>query len=440
MGTVTCIAPINIAVLKYWGKRNETLILPTNDSISLTLDTEQLCTKTTVMLSEKFKKDRIWLNGVEEDIKNPRLQICLSEIRKRAKLEEEMMNWKVHICSENNFPTASGLASSASGYACLTLALAQLYKVKGDVSTIARMGSGSACRSTLGGFVRWRMGLFEYGTDSVAEQIAPASSWPEMRCLILVVNDNKKLVSSTVGMKRTYKTSELYHFRTSYIVPERADLIDAAIVSKDFKLFAELTMKDSNQMHAVCLDSYPPIIYLNDISFAIMNLIHSYHNATGQIQVAYTFDAGPNPTLYLLERNVPEVIALLDHYFPPDSNNLDNYKRGLPIETVELSQDIINNIDSKVYEPGKIKYMIYTRIGDGPKYLVSPDDHLLNDEDNTGSMDTDRTNKNTDRASKEIGRSSRNTDCARKLRLEFDRCRSWTSGFFHFDGQQQQVI
>lgn len=380
MGTVTCIAPINIAVIKYWGKRNEVLILPTNDSISLTLDTEQLCTKTTVMLSKDFKKDRIWLNGVEEDINNPRLQNCLYEIRKRAKLVKEMMNWRLHICSENNFPTASGLASSAAGYACLTLALAKLYRVKGDVSIIARMGSGSACRSTLGGFVRWRMGKFEYGTDSIAEQIAPASSWPEMRCLILVVDDDKKMVSSAVGMKRTWDTSELSHFRAKYITPQRADLLQSAILSKNFHLFAEITMKESNQMHAVCLDSYPPLVYMNNISFAIINLIHSYHNVIGNIKVAYTFDAGPNATLYLLEQNVPEVIAVLDHYFPPASNNLDNYKRGMPIETVQLSQDLIDKIDNKVYEPGKIKYMIYTRIGDGPKYLECPKDHLLNDE------------------------------------------------------------
>lgn len=380
MGTVTCIAPINIAVIKYWGKRNEALILPINDSISLTLDTEQLCTKTTVMLSKDFKKDRIWLNGVEEDINNPRLQNCLHEIKKRAKIVLEMMNWKLHICSENNFPTASGLASSAAGYACLTLALAKLYKVKGDVSVIARMGSGSACRSTLGGFVRWRMGNFEHGTDSIAEQIAPASSWPEMRCLILVVDDDKKMVSSAVGMKRTCDTSELLHYRAKYIVPQRAELLQSAISSKNFNLFAEITMKDSNQMHAVCLDSYPPIVYMNNISFAIINLIHSYHNVIGSIKVAYTFDAGANATLYLLEQNVPEVIAILDHYFPPASNNLDNYKRGMPIETVQLSQDLIEKMNSTVYEPGKIKYMIYTRVGDGPKYLESPKDHLLNDE------------------------------------------------------------
>nr|XP_050847794.1 diphosphomevalonate decarboxylase isoform X1 [Vespula vulgaris] len=380
MGTVTCIAPVNIAVIKYWGKRDENLLLPINDSISVSLDTEQLCAKTTVMMSQHFKEDCIWLNGNKENINNPRLQKCLTEVRKRAKLTNELMDWKLHICSENNFPTGSGLASSAAGYACLALALAKLYKIEGDISTIARVGSGSACRSTIGGFVRWHMGSCENGDDSIAKQIAPASYWPEMRILILVINDQKKKLSSAVGMKRTVDTSELLHYRAKYVVPERTEKIQTAIMNKDFSTFAELTMKDSNQLHAVCLDSYPPIIYMNDISFAIINLIHSYNTVVNDIKVAYTYDAGSNAILYLLEKDMPQLVAILDHYFPPDNNNLDSYKRGIPIETKQLSQDLLEKIDNKVQEPGKIKYMIHTTVGDGPKYLESPKDHLLNDQ------------------------------------------------------------
>lgn len=290
------------------------------------------------------------------------------------------MDWKLHICSENNFPTGSGLASSAAGYACLALALAKLYKIEGDISTIARVGSGSACRSTIGGFVRWHMGSCENGSDSIAKQIAPASYWPEMRILILVINDQKKTISSVVGMKRTVDTSELLHYRAKYVVPERVEKIQTAIMNKDFSTFAEFTMKDSNQLHAVCLDSYPPIIYMNDISFAIINLIHSYNTAVNDIKVAYTYDAGQNAILYLLEKDMPQLVAILDHYFPPDNNSLDSYKKGIPIETEQLSQDLLEKIDNKVQEPGKIKYMIHTTVGDGPKYLESPKDHLLNDQ------------------------------------------------------------
>ncbi|XP_076623411.1 mevalonate diphosphate decarboxylase [Colletes latitarsis] len=380
MNTVTCVAPVNIAVIKYWGKRDETLILPANDSISATLDTDQLCAKTTVMISPQFKEDRMWLNGKEEDIKSPRLQNCLAEIKKRAGKSNASGQWKIHICSKNNFPTAAGLASSAAGYACLVTALAKLYKVEGDISSIARIGSGSACRSVMGGFVRWHMGSDPNGTDSIAKQIVPASHWPEMRILILVVNDSKKKVSSAIGMKRGMETSELLKHRVKHIVPEMANKMQQAIIDKDFKTFAELTMKDSNQLHAVTLDTYPPCVYMNDISHAIADLIHSYNDAINDIRVAYTYDAGPNATLYLLEKNVPEVMGLLDYFFPPLSDTLIEYRKGLPIEVIKPSQSLLNEINVQKYSPGCFKYTIYTRVGDDPKYLKDSKDHLLDNQ------------------------------------------------------------
>ncbi|XP_076171411.1 mevalonate diphosphate decarboxylase [Ptiloglossa arizonensis] len=380
MNTVTCIAPVNIAVIKYWGKRDETLILPANDSISATLDTDQLCAKTTVMISPHFKEDCMWLNGNKEDIRSPRLQNCLAEIRKRAARSDLSRQWKIHICSENNFPTAAGLASSAAGYACLVVALAKLYEVEGDISSIARIGSGSACRSVLGGFVRWHMGSEPNGIDSIAKQIVPASYWPEMRILILVVNDLKKKVSSAIGMRRSMKTSELLKHRVKHIVPEMTNKMQEAIIKRDFKTFAELTMKDSNQMHAVVLDTYPPCTYMNDISHAVVDLIHSYNNAVNDTKVAYTYDAGPNTTLYLLENNVPEIMGILDYFFPPLQDNLVEYRKGLPIEVIKPSQDLLSKINVQKHAPGCFKYTIYTRVGDGPKYLLDSKDHLLDNQ------------------------------------------------------------
>ncbi|XP_071557158.1 diphosphomevalonate decarboxylase [Temnothorax nylanderi] len=382
MNIVTCIAPVNIAVIKYWGKRDEFLILPTNDSISATLDTDQLHAKTTVMISPDFKEDRIWLNGKEEDIKNARLQNCLKGIRKRSQLSGYTNDWKIHICSKNNFPTAAGLASSAAGYACLTAALAKLYKIEGDISIIARSGSGSACRSTIGGFVRWHMGSDKYGTDSLAKQIVPASHWPELRILVLVVSDEQKKVPSAIGMKRSMETSQLLQHRIMHVVPERANEMQRAIVEKDFKNFAQLTMKDSNQFHAVCLDTYPPCIYMNDISNSIINLVHSYNDAVNDVKVAYTYDAGPNATLYLLEKDVSAVIGVLDHFFPPENFTIE-YRRGLPVEGIKPSQGLLEKLKLQKYPPGQLRYMIYTKVGDGPKYLnKNPQDHLLDDQGN----------------------------------------------------------
>ncbi|XP_039541199.1 diphosphomevalonate decarboxylase-like [Pimephales promelas] len=218
LAIVTCTAPVNIAVVKYWGKRNEDLILPINSSLSVTLHQEQLKTTTTIACNRSFQQDRIWLNGKEEDISCPRLQLCLQEIRRLARKRRNtggptsdisVMSHKVHICSVNNFPTAAGLASSAAGYACLVYTLSKLFNVEGELSTVARLGSGSACRSLYGGFVQWKMGERSDGEDSIAEQVESESYWPELRVLILVVSAEQKSVGSTSGMHTSVETSQL---------------------------------------------------------------------------------------------------------------------------------------------------------------------------------------------------------------------------------------
>ncbi|XP_063986399.1 diphosphomevalonate decarboxylase isoform X2 [Diachasmimorpha longicaudata] len=329
------------------------------------------------MASPDFDADRIWLNGREESINNPRLQNCLREIRKRSQLSPETENWKLHICSKNNFPTAAGLASSAAGYACLSAALAKLYKVEGDISTIARSGSGSACRSVYGGFVRWYAGIDPNGSDSIAKQIAPPSHWLEMRILILVVNDERKKTSSAIGMKNAVLTSELLKYRAEHCVPKRVEEMQRAILSKNFEKFAELMIKDSNQMHAICLDTSPPCFYLNNVSFSVIDLIHAYNEASNSMKVGYTNDAGPNTVLYLPEKNVPEVLGLLDYYFPTESTKNSEYKRGNPPQSLPPSNELILKINREKSQPGQLKYIIYTRVGDGPTYLENPREHLL---------------------------------------------------------------
>ncbi|KAF8395384.1 hypothetical protein HHK36_019330 [Tetracentron sinense] len=134
----TAQTPTNIAVIKYWGKRDETLILPINDSISVTLDLDHLCTTTTVAVSPSFEEDQMFLNRKEFSLSGSRYQSCLREIRCRANdVEDEekgiriqKKDWEklhVRIDSCNNFPTAAGLASSASGFACLGMIEHSLY-------------------------------------------------------------------------------------------------------------------------------------------------------------------------------------------------------------------------------------------------------------------------------------------------------------------------
>ncbi|XP_068430029.1 diphosphomevalonate decarboxylase [Clinocottus analis] len=382
--TVTCTAPVNIAVIKYWGKRNEELILPINSSLSVTLHQDQLKTTTTVATSRSFQEDRMWLNGKEEDISHPRLQSCLREIRRLARkrhnngdpaLDSMGFSHKVHICSVNNFPTAAGLASSAAGFACLVYTLARVFGVEGELSGIARQGSGSACRSMYGGFVQWIMGQKDDGKDSLAQQVAPETHWPELRVLVLVASAEKKPVGSTSGMQTSVQTSRLLKHRAESVVPGRMVEMIEAVQRKDFTAFAELTMKDSNQFHATCLDTYPPIFYLNSVSQQVINLVHRYNRHYRETRLAYTFDAGPNAVIYMLQQHVPEFVQAVQHFFPPEING-GQFVKGLPVNHVALSEELKRSIGLEPLPKG-ISYVISTKVGPGPCVVEDPSQHLL---------------------------------------------------------------
>ncbi|KAG6628727.1 hypothetical protein CIPAW_14G033200 [Carya illinoinensis] len=292
---VTAQTPTNIAVIKYWGKRDESLILPVNDSISVTLDPDHLCTTTTVAVSPSFERDRMWLNGKEISLSGGRYQNCLREIRSRASdVEDEENGIKIpkkdwdklhlHIASYNNFPTAAGLASSAAGFACLVFSLAKLMNVKEDqskLSAIARQGSGSACRSLFGGFVKWIMGRDEDGRDSLAVQLADEKHWDDLFIIIAVVSSRQKETSSTTGMRETVETSLLLKHRAKEIVPKRILQMEEAIKNRDFTSFAQLACADSNQFHAVCLDTSPPIFYMNDTSHRVISIAEKWNRSEG---------------------------------------------------------------------------------------------------------------------------------------------------------------
>ncbi|NXV84141.1 MVD1 decarboxylase, partial [Atlantisia rogersi] len=199
-------------------------------------------------------------------------------------------------------------------------ALARLYGVEGELSEVARRGSGSACRSMLGGFVQWQRGERPDGRDSLAHQVAPETHWPELRVLILVVSGEKKEVGSTVGMQTSVDTSPLLKHRAEVVVPERLSLMMKHIRERDFEAFGQLTMQDSNQFHATCLDTFPPIFYLNDVSRRIIALAHRFNAHHGCTKVAYTFDAGPNAVIFTLADTVAEFVEVVRCSFPPATN------------------------------------------------------------------------------------------------------------------------
>lgn len=300
----TCIASSNIALVKYWGKRDKERNLPTNSSLSITMD-EQLSTTTTVEFSKAFKSDEAFLGGSK--LHGEELSRVIGTVDYLRRLANT--NLKAKVVSENSFPTAAGLASSASGFAALTLATVKALNLElppRQVSVIARMGSGSACRSLYGGFVEWKRGTLNDGSDSYSEQFLPETHWPELRNIVAVLEGGRKKVSSRKGMALTVQTSDLYQRRLQQ-VPYRMQRVKEAILQKNLGALLEETVKESDNLHAVMLDSYPPILHINDSSRQIIYAIHEFNGALGETAAGYTFDAGPHAQIITTEKRAPAV-------------------------------------------------------------------------------------------------------------------------------------
>lgn len=376
-----------------------TLNLPTNSSLSVTLSQRSLRTLTTASCSSIYPAsngDTLTLNGTPQDISSSKRTLaCLSSLRSLRKEVEaadeslpKLSSLPLRIVSENNFPTAAGLASSAAGFAALVRAIADLYELPQsptEISRIARQGSGSACRSVMGGYVAWRAGSLADGSDSLAEEVAPASHWPEMRALILVVSAEKKDVPSTEGMQTTVATSQFFATRAEFIVPGRMTSMENAIRDRDFPAFAEITMRDSNNFHAACLDSWPPIFYMNDVSRAAVRIVHDINRLAGRTVCAYTFDAGPNAVIYYLENESEAVVGTfkailgtdIEGWEGPFGDAVKNIKQGINLQQV----------DSRAVEVVKkaISRVILTGVGEGP---VKVDTHLVSEKGDILSQDS----------------------------------------------------
>ncbi|RLJ07441.1 MAG: diphosphomevalonate decarboxylase, partial [Candidatus Aenigmatarchaeota archaeon] len=205
----SAVANANVALVKYWGKRDPKLMLPQNSSISVTLD--GLYSHTTVEFGE-FESDQLIINGKEfgpgQEEYDDYVGKFLAVVRELAGTQ-----LKAKIVSQNNFPTGAGLASSAAGFAALALACSKALGLPTDpksLSILARRGSGSATRSVLGGFVEWKKGEKADGSDSYAEQIADENHWPEFRILAVITSRKEKKVKSRAGMAQTVKTCPFY--------------------------------------------------------------------------------------------------------------------------------------------------------------------------------------------------------------------------------------
>jgi diphosphomevalonate decarboxylase len=280
----TAIAHPNIALIKYWGNKDQKLRIPVNGSISFNLDS--LFTKTTVVFDPSFETDRLSINN--QEIIGSGLDRVVSFLNIVRGLAGKKLPARVN--SDNNFPIGTGIASSASAFAALSLSASKalgLNLSEQDLSRLARRGSGSACRSVPEGFVEWFPGMTDQ--DSFAASIAQSDHWDLVDIIAVVAQDHKK-VGSTTGHKLA-DTSPLQNARILDST-RRLNIARTAIMNRDFQSLAKIVEQDSNIMHAVMMTSTPALFYWESISITIMKSVQDWR--TSGIPVCYTLDAGPN--------------------------------------------------------------------------------------------------------------------------------------------------
>ncbi|MEE8409027.1 MAG: diphosphomevalonate decarboxylase [Myxococcota bacterium] len=297
----TARAHTNIALVKYWGKRDEALNLPAVGSISATLG--ELYTETTVTWG--VESDSFELDGERREDDVRRVQAFLDRFR-----EQTGVAGCAAVSSRNNFPTAAGLASSASGFAALTVALnAATNSGLGmdELSVLARLGSGSAPRSLFGGFVEMRRGQASDGSDATARQLADEMHWP-LEAVIAVTDASRKSTGSTRAMQQTAQTSPYFD---AWIASSEDDLqaVRQAINNRDFGRLADVGERSCLKMHAVAMAADPGILFWNDTTVRLMHAVRDLR--AGGTAAFFTIDAGPQVKVFCTADSAPAVAALV---------------------------------------------------------------------------------------------------------------------------------
>lgn len=294
MSKTTVSAPANIAFIKYWGARDLDRALPMNPSISMTL--EHCVTLCTAELLGHAGEDEVWLAEPDGGFGTPdpefaqRMKRQLDRIRQWAGRTESL-----RVATRNTFPTAGGLASSASGFSALTLAAVGAFGKKAsprELSLLARRsGSGSACRSVLGGFVEWTVPDGDANADdgSYAHQIADAEHW-DLRDVIAVVEIGPKTVSSIEGHRRA--PTSPYFTKRQELLPERLDKVRRAIRERDLAALGPVIEEEAVDLHLISMSSHPPIFYWSPGSIAVLRAVRELRQEG--LSAYVTMDAGAN--------------------------------------------------------------------------------------------------------------------------------------------------
>jgi len=284
MKKVTARAPANIALIKYWGKRSKAQRIPLNDSFSINLD--EATTTTTVEFNPNLRNDEIEFIGEHcQDEECVRVINHLDRIRKRAKTK-----LYARVCTKNSFPKGTGIASSASGFAALTVAATAsigLHLNEKETTILARLGSGSACRSIPDGFAWWHAGTSS--KSSFAESVFPSTWWNIVDVICIVSKETKK-VSSSDGMEAV-KTSPFWKPRVKGI-PEKITQLYQAIKTRNIISMGEILEEDAISMHCVMMTQNPPLFYWNEYTMRVIEAVYALR-AEG-VPAYFTMDAGPN--------------------------------------------------------------------------------------------------------------------------------------------------
>lgn len=302
-------AHTNIALIKYWGKRDTELFLPKNSSLSLTL--AAFYTDTKVIFDTALTADEFYLNGKLQDEKE------IFKISRFLALFREYIGEGTfaRVESLNFVPTAAGLASSASAFAALALATATALGINlspAQLSTFARRGSGSSTRSLFGGFVEWDMGTSS--EDSMAHPIDDAD-W-DIGMLVLAVDTGPKKIASREGMEHTVASSPFYQ---AWVETAKSDLEDIkkAIAARDFEKVGQITEHNGMKMHATTLSANPPFTYWSADSLLAQEAVRQVREERG-LSAYMTMDAGPNVKVLCRASQMDELVEALSRVFPKE--------------------------------------------------------------------------------------------------------------------------
>ena len=325
----SAIAHSNIALVKYWGRSldyDPSLNIPSNDSVSMTkyglTHDIHLQTHTTIDFSDNYEEDTANLDGEVLTGRNmDRILRVVNPLRKYASVDS-----KFKMMSKNDFPTQTGLASSSSGFAALTIATVNALDIdftKEEISKYARLGSGSAARSIHGGFVYWNKGNSH--ETSYAQQICSPDDF-DINAVIAIVHEGKKEVTSDVGHEFAH-TSPFDAARIKRS-EEQAKEIKKAILDHDFTEVGKIAEENCKYMHAVMMTSTPPLFYWSPDTLRLIRLTQKIRRKG--LECYFTIDAGPNVHYLCKPNDTYELQKVLER--------IEGVRRTVPVKPADDSQ------------------------------------------------------------------------------------------------------